>query len=301
MEITLKGLFMQGQYDYNAEQHFTTMSEAEFCRLSEFIYNECGIKLPDAKKTMLEARLMKRLRALGFRSYAEYFDYLFSPDGIENELINMIDVVTTNKTDFFREPDHFNYLVKTALPDLIKDYGAGVKRNLLVWSAGCSTGEEPYTLAIVLSEFAEKYKGLGFKFLILASDISTRVLDIAQRGIYAEEKVSPIPIELRRKYLLKSRDKNKGLVRVVPELRSMVKFRRVNFMEGDFGMREQIDIIFCRNVIIYFDKTTQKTVLTRLANHLMPGGYLFIGHSESLSGIDLPLMQTSPTIYRKLA
>lgn len=275
------------------------MSYEDFRRLGEFIESELGIKMPDVKKTMLESRLQKRLRVLNMQSFAEYCDYLFSHEGTENELVHMIDMVTTNKTDFFREPAHFDYLVRKALPELVKSHGAGITRRLTVWSAGCSTGEEPYTLAMVLSEFALKYPGLGFQFMILATDISTRVLDVAGKGIYDEERIAPVPQALRKRYLLKSRDQSSGLVRIVPELRAFVKFRRLNFMEGDFGMREPLDIIFCRNVFIYFDKPTQESILTRFCRHIRPGGYIFIGQSETLNNMDLPLARVNPSVYRK--
>jgi len=273
------------------------LSEKDFMQLSRFIHSECGIKMPVPKKVMLEARLRKRLRAYGFESFEEYCDFLFSPEGLEQERCSMIDVVTTNKTDFFREPKHFEYLVHNALPELMRLCGAGTKRGLSVWSAGCSTGEEPYTLAMVLSEFAACTP--GFNFSILATDISTAVLEKAVRGVYKEERAETVPLEHRRKYLMRSKDKVRGLVRVVPEVRALVKFRRLNFLEHDFGMRELQDIIFCRNVIIYFDKPTQEKVLTRLCKHLMPGGYLFMGHSETLSSLDLPLVSVGHMVYRK--
>lgn len=276
----------------------TSMSDRDFHRLGEFIYGSCGIKMPDSKKVMLEARLRKRLRDLEIGSFAEYCDFIFSPGGSQNEIVHMIDLVTTNKTDFFREPRHFEYLVATALPELIESRGADTRRRLMVWSAGCSTGEEPYTLAMVLSDYAETCP--GFQFLILATDISTRVLEKAKRAIYEEEKIEPVPWEMKRKYLLRGRDSKKGLVRIVPGLRETVKFRRLNFMQGDFGMREPLDIIFCRNVIIYFDRPTQERLLNRFCRHLNDGGYVFMGHSETLHGLDVPLVQVSPTVYRKI-
>lgn len=274
-----------------------SMSEKDFCRLSEFIHKECGIKMTPVKKTMLEARLQKRLRKLKLGTFAEYADYLFSPEGAEQELVHMIDLVTTNKTDFFREPSHFSYLTQTALPELIRRRVAGDRRKFMIWSAGCSTGEEPYTLAIVLSEFAEQHQ--GFNFFILGTDISTRVLEKAASGIYDLESVEPIPAPLKRKYLLRSKDKKKGLVRITPELRERIRFRRLNFMENDFGFREPLDIIFCRNVIIYFDRPTQEKLINRFCQHLIPGGYILMGHSETLHGLDVPLIQAAPTIYRK--
>jgi len=272
------------------------ISQRDFNRLSQFIYRECGIKMPPAKITMLEARLQKRLRSLKFTAFGDYIEYLFSPDGIKEELVQMIDVVTTNKTDFFREPDHFEYLLQRVLPEWLLKHGAS-GRKLKIWSAGCSTGEEPYTLAMVLSEFAESRP--GFDFRILATDISTRVLEKAQLAVYDEERTAPVPLPLKRKYLLRSRDKSCGQVRIVPELREMVRFSRLNFMESDFGLREQIDIIFCRNVIIYFDRPTQERLLNKFHAHLAPHGHIFMGHSETLNGLDVPLDMVHPTVYRK--
>jgi chemotaxis protein methyltransferase CheR len=273
------------------------LTEKEFRRLGEFIHAKYGIKMPPAKKTMLQARLQKRLRTLGIFSFKEYIEYLFSPEGMREELVEMVNVVTTNKTDFYREPSHFTYLVNTALPELMSSTGAGIRRPLGIWSAGCSTGEEPYTLAMVLSEFAKNVS--GFRFFILATDISTQVLQTAALGIYNEEKVDPVPIEMKKKYILRSKDRKKRHVRIVPEIRATVQFRPLNFMDGDFGMRENMDIIFCRNVIIYFDRPTQEGLLNRLANHLVPRGYLFLGHSETLSGLNVPLSPVAPTVYRK--
>jgi chemotaxis protein methyltransferase CheR len=274
------------------------ISDKDFQLLSGFIYSAVGIKMPPAKRTMLEGRLRKRLRALGMSSFRHYCDYLFKQGGIESERVQMIDAVTTNKTDFFREPAHFDYLCSNVLPELVNTYGLGLRSKLRVWSAGCSTGEEPYTLAMVLSEFASGCP--GFRFSILATDICTQVLEKAKLGIYDHDRVHPIPMELRKKYLLKSKDKSKDLVRVAPELRSFVTFRRLNLMDDDFGMRESMTLIFCRNVIIYFDKPTQASVLRGLCRHLMPGGYLFTGHSETLQGIELPLANAATTIYRRI-
>ncbi|RNC71010.1 MAG: methyltransferase domain-containing protein [Desulfuromonadales bacterium] len=281
------------------DSHHATaaMTDREFARFSDFIYDQCGIKMPPAKKTMLEARLQKRLRKLGIGGFHEYADFIFSREGAEQELVHLIDVVTTNKTDFFREPAHFDILVSRALPELIGSAGTGFRSPLAIWSAGCSSGEEPYTLAMVLTEFAEQNPGFGFS--ILATDICTTVLEKAKLAIYDEERVEPVPLALKRKYLLRGKDGQRGFVRIIPELRSRIRFRRLNFMDGDYGLREQMDVIFCRNVIIYFDKQTQERLLKRFCRHLIPGGYLFMGHSETLSGLDVPLVQVASTVYRK--
>jgi chemotaxis protein methyltransferase CheR len=279
--------------------HSAVMSDSDFNGLSDFIQKELGIMMPPTKKSMLEARLRKRLRMLGLQSFDQYCSYVFTPHGIENELIHMIDLVTTNKTDFFREAAHFDYLVQEAVPELIKLNGAGVRKPLMAWSAGCSTGEEPYTLAMVLKDFADRRQVPGFDFLIIATDISTRVLRAAESGIYDSEKIGPIPMEFRKKFLLRSRDRDRGIVRIVQELRNAVRFRRLNFREGEFDFREQLDVIFCRNVTIYFDRFFQEDLLNRFYRQMVPGGYLFTGHSETLNGLNVPFVRVHPAVYRK--
>lgn len=269
------------------------MDDRIFDRFSEFIKAELGIKMPASKKTLLEARLQKRLRELCMTSHEEYCDYLFSPQGMEEELVNLVDVVTTNTTDFFREPKHFELLMGVVLPKL----AMRGPRKVNVWSAGCSSGEEPYTLSMVLSEFARQAS--GFTFNILATDISTQVLRMAVRAVYPETKIGPIPSEYRKRYLLRSKDRTRRLVRIGPEARSHVRFRRLNFME-EFSFDDKLDIIFCRNVVIYFDRQTQEKLFSRFCSKLVTGGYLFIGHSESLAGMNLPLEPVAPTVYRKI-
>jgi len=273
-----------------------TMSARDYARLCELIYREAGIHLGSEKKTMLEARIRRRLKVLGLDTYRQYCDYLFGQQGLKDEILPLIDVVTTNKTDFFREPKHFDFLTASALPDLCSRNRAG--RPLLVWSAGCSSGEEPYTLAMVLSEYAQTHP--GFCFRILATDISTIVLAKAHRAVYSSDVVAPVPADLKRKYLLRSRDPVSGQVRVAPELRRLIDFRRLNFMDSDYGLTERADIIFCRNVIIYFDRPTQERILGKLAHHLVPNGYLFVGHSEALHDMDLPLAPVAPALYRRV-
>lgn len=271
------------------------MSEGTFLRFSAFVQSELGIKMPPVKKIMLQTRLSKRLRKLGLRTFDEYYDFVFGREG-KNELQNMIDAVTTNKTDFFREPNHFRYLVKQVLPEFMNT-GSSFKRKLMVWSAGCSTGEEPYTIAMVLKDFSLKYP--EFDFSILATDLSAHVLKEAHLGIYNEDDVNPVSLEMKQRYLLRSRNRNEMRVRIVPALRSRVEFRQVNFMDKDYGIRMRKDIIFCRNVIIYFSRSTQETVLNRICSYLKKDGYLFMGHSETLNGLNVPLVQVEPNIYKK--
>ena len=271
------------------------LSKSDFERLRDLIYSESGINLSTDKKTMMEIRIKRRLQVLNIATFGEYCDSVFTQEGKENELVHLIDVITTNKTDFFREAGHFDYLVSNALPDLAARKGAN--RKSLVWSAGCSTGEEPYTLAMVLSEYSEEWPGFGFR--VLATDISTAVLTKAAMGIFKSELLVPVRQDLRKKYFMRSRDPNSDLLRVVPEVRALIEFRRVNFMDSDFGLAEMAEIIFCRNVIIYFDRPTQVRLLEKLTRQLAPGGYFFAGHSESLQGMDLPLVPVAPAVYRK--
>jgi chemotaxis protein methyltransferase CheR len=284
----------------NRTVYEASLTAKEFLQLSEFIQESVGIKMPPEKKIMLEGRLRKRLRNLGIDSFSEYLEYLFSQQGMKDELVHMIDVITTNKTDFFREPAHFDFLIQNALPDLITSHGSGIGENLMTWSAGCSTGEEAYSIAMVLEEFGAKYPGFKFGYRILATDISTKVLEIGMRAVYDEEKTESVPVDLREKYILRSKDTQRELIRIIPRLRERVKFRRLNFLDEDFGFRERMDIIFCRNVLIYFEKTIQEKILRKIIDYLKPGGFLFIGHSETLLDMDLPLQMTSPTIYRRV-
>ena len=273
------------------------LSTTVFDALSRYVTDELGIKMPDSKRTMLQSRLQKRLRILALPSFEAYYDYIFSEEGQSQELHHFLDAVTTNKTDFFREPRHYSVLVDHILPDLMNGSKIGEIRPLKIWSAGCSTGAEPYTLAMVLEDFSEKSG--GFQYRIIATDICTRVLSIAKAAIYEEKEAAPIPLSFKKKYLLRSKDRSRPRIRVVPDLRRMVEFRRLNFMDSDYAMSNAIDIIMCRNVIIYFDRPTQFKVLQKLCRDLHPGGFLFMGHSETLNGFNLPLQQVTANVYRK--
>ncbi len=273
------------------------MSTGVFSRFSEFIYKKCGVKMPPEKKTMLTARLSKRLRHLGLTSFQAYYDYVTSSKGLAEELVHMINVVTTNKTDFWREPGHFDFLVNKALPSVIEMREVSNLNKLNVWSAGCSSGEEPYTLGIFLSEFFEKRHG---DYGILATDISTRVLDAAKSAIYSKASIEPIPDKFRRKYLMRGKGSQGGSFRIVPELRKKIVFQRLNLLEGkDFGIRTKLDMIFCRNVIIYFDRPTQVRLFEKFYAQLRPGGFMFVGHSETLNNINRDFIPASNSVYRK--
>ncbi len=276
-----------------------TLNESEFSRLSTFIESEYGIKMPSVKRTMLESRLMKRLRKLQIPDYKAYCDYLFSARGRQEEIPHFINKVTTNKTDFFREPDHFSFLSQFLLPKLLLKNGNAV-RQLKVWSAGCSSGEEAYTLAMVISEWAERHPGTPFNFSILATDISENVLDMGKKAMYHNSRVEPVPMDMRKKFLLKSRDRSNPIIKLVPEIRQKVTFRKLNLMDREYGLKQRFHIAFCRNVIIYFDKETQESILGKILSNLVPQGYLFQGHSESTQGMSLPLKPVRPTVFQKL-
>ena len=194
---------------HSTEIIFDTMPDKTFLRFSAFIRAEMGIEMSLAKKTMLQARLQKRLQVLGMKTFDEYYEYVFNPQGGHAELSHMIDAITINTTDFFREPQQFEYLTQAILPAFLKDSDMGAGKQVKVWCAGCSTGEEPYTLAMVLNEFAEQHP--DFQYEIVATDISTRVIEEGKFGVYHREKMEPIPLELREKYLLQSKDKNQQL------------------------------------------------------------------------------------------
>ncbi|MCX8083514.1 MAG: protein-glutamate O-methyltransferase CheR [Calditerrivibrio sp.] len=272
------------------------LSPKQFEVLRNFIESHCGIKMPDTKKIMLESRIRKRLRALGISSFREYLDYVFNSKEGEDEVINLIDVVTTNKTEFFRENDHFVFLQEKALPYLIEKLG---RISLLkVWSAACSSGEEPYTILITLSEFCEK-NDMILDFQVLGTDISTAVLKKAKEAVYPMQSVSTIPLTLLKKYFLRSKDPSKQLVKVIKPLREKLILKRLNFMDKIYDIEGKFHIIFCRNALIYFSKTDQHEIVRKLTNYLIDGGFLFLGHSETIQDGSLPLKRVGPSTYIK--
>jgi chemotaxis protein methyltransferase CheR len=281
---------------YISEAFKCKMTDKDFGKLSSFVYEELGIKMPSAKKIMLQSRLQKRLADLRISSFEDYIEFVFSEEGLESELIKMIDLITTNKTDFFRESSHFDYLTETALPEICS--GRSAKKNIKIWSAGCSSGEEPYTIAMVLKDYLQMYPDIDFE--IFASDISMRILQKAATAIYPEERISTIPHVLKSKYFLKSKDQTNKTVRLVQEIRSRVTFHRLNFMDTYYAVEKEFDIVFCRNVLIYFDRETQQKVITKLASKLKHNGFFFLGHSESITNMKVPLRQIKPTVFRKV-
>jgi chemotaxis methyl-accepting protein methylase len=222
-----------------------------------------------------------------------YCSTLFEEGGLERELPHLVDSITTNKTDFFREPAHFQVLAEQAIPALLKLHGRGGPL-LKIWSAACSAGPEPYTLAMVLAETAQH----RFRFAILGTDICSEVLEDARHAVYSEDVVKPVPDDMKRRYLMRSRG-GKGQFRIVPELRKLVRFEHLNLMDSKYPIDRDVDVIFLRNVLIYFDKPTQRGVIERLVSHLRPGGYLFLGHSESTIGSAMGLKEITSAVFRR--
>jgi len=274
------------------------LSPRDFQRLARFIHGYSGIKMPPTKKTMVESRLRRRARAVGVQTLGDYCRYLFEQNGLEGEAVSLIDAVTTNKTDFFREPEHFHFLVDQAVPELMAARPRNTRTPIKVWSAAASIGAEPYTLAMVLAEVARVNP--NFQSSILGTDICTEVLKAARLGIYPESMIAPIPAELRQRYLLRAKAGARDRVRIVPELRRAIGFGRINLMEAPYAVDTDQHVIFCRNILIYFDKPTQRKVLEQLCQYLRPGGFLFLGHSETLTGFELPLQLVATTVFRRL-
>ncbi|MCJ2034031.1 CheR family methyltransferase [Methylobacterium sp. J-068] len=272
------------------------LSERHFRSIVNLIETEVGIQLPAAKRTMLEGRLRKRVRALDLDGLEAYGRHLFDEGHLDEEYIHLVDCVTTNKTDFFREPAHFELLRDALVPRLAARKAGTVRLKL--WSAAASIGAEAYTLAMILQDMVAG--GHSLDYAILGTDVSTEVLKVGRTGIYTNEMLSTVPPEMRRRYVMAARDPTRQEGRIVPELRARVRFQHLNLMADGYDVDRDIDIIFCRNVLIYFDKATQQAVLERLATHLRPGGYLIVGHSESMAGSGLTrLTQVSSTVFRK--
>lgn len=269
-----------------------TLSDTDFDRLARLIEKESGIKMPAHKKVMLQSRLKKRLYQLGMSDFNTYCNYVFDPKKGEHETLFLLNFISTNKTDFFREPIHFDHLEKKILPGLLRE-----KNRLKLWSAGCSSGEEVYSLAIIMEEARKHHP--QFDYSIVGTDISGPMLEKATKAVYKESNISDIPLQLRKRYLLKNKNSDKHLIRIGPQIRKKVKFTYLNLMENSYNLDKDFDIIFFRNVMIYFNKEVQEMVLKRIMNHLSEGGYLFIGHAENIININLPLVNKGPNIFQK--
>lgn len=266
------------------------ITTGEFNRFRTLIYSESGISLSENKRPLLASRLSKRLRDLGLQTFSEYYDHLMR-DSSRDEFTRMLDLISTNKTDFFREPKHFDYLRERILPELEHE------KRIRIWSSACSTGEEPYTIAMTLFEHVKNPSQWDFK--ILASDLSTRVLAKAAAGLYDQDRFRDVPPEIIKRHFLRGRGEHLGQFKVKPHLSEIIQFRRLNLMDERFPIKTPLDLILCRNVMIYFDRPTQETLVNKFHRYLKPGGYLFIGHSESLQWVNHPFKALAPTIYLK--
>jgi chemotaxis protein methyltransferase CheR len=275
-----------------------SLTRKEFLLFKDLIYKDAGISLSDAKMQLVESRLSKRLRACHVSTYMEYYQLLMNGDSKGEERLRMINSLTTNKTDFFREQHHFEYLRSTVFPAIEQRARETGERKIRIWSAACSTGEEPYTLAMTVLDHFGPTSFHGWDIRILASDVDTDVLAHAQKGVYPSDRVADVPRDALRKHFLKTSKQPDAPLQVRPELQELITFRRINFVEPTWPIQTAFDIIFCRNVMIYFDEPTQDRLLTRFSAQLKPEGHLFIGHSESILRLDDLYQSLGNTIYR---
>jgi len=273
----------------NREFEFT---DASFERIRQFVTEHTGIVLSDAKKDMVYGRLSKRIRKGGFGSFDAFCDALEAGD--EDEQDFMINAITTNLTAFFRENHHFEFLANTVIPDLVEKNKHN--KRIRIWSAGCSTGEEPYSIAMILKEFLPDFDQWDVK--ILATDLDANVVAQGQSGIYRADRIEGLPEHRIKRWFKRGRGDNADLVKVSPELQQLITFKRLNLLD-QWPMKGQFDFMFCRNVVIYFDKDTQRVLFERYADILAPEAHLFIGHSETLYKVSTRFDSLGHTIYRK--
>ncbi len=261
------------------------------------VYAHSGINLGDQKMQLVRARLGKRVRSGGFKSFREYYRHVENdPSG--QELCSLLDAISTNTTHLFREIRHFKLLADILAKMMDNRKWRSEHNTVRIWSAACSSGEEPHSIAMVTHHALQRHPGIAIK--ILATDISLQMLSRAQLGMYDTHRVGTVPPEFRQRYLKKVQGEDgQTYLQLVPELRRLITFSRFNLMTPSFPFRHGFDVIFCRNVMIYFDRTTQQTLVNKLAQHLRAGGYLMIGHSESLNNLAQPLSYVEPTVYRK--
>ncbi len=248
---------------------------------------------------MFQSRLQPRLRELKMDSFESYCNYIFQLKNKDAELSAMIDLVSTNKTEFFREKDHFDLIRERVLPELLDSEKKVQDRFIRCWSAGCSNGQEAYSLAMVLEDYRQQCEAF-VDFHILGTDVSSRVLKLAKEAIYPFEQSTDIPMDYLKRFVLKSKDQTNPRIKIMKSLHTKVDFKYSNLMDKDYKIKQQFHLIFIRNTLIYFDQENQFQILKRIINHLLPGGYLFIGHSESLINLDLPIQIISPSVYQKI-
>ena len=271
------------------------LTSAEFHRFHDMILREAGINLNHSKRVLVESRLARRLRILDYRTYGQYLTFLEGQPLNSPEWQEMINCITTNKTDFFRENHHFDFLRNRVLPEARARAAQGESKQLRIWSAACSTGEEPYSIAITTREAFGADRSWDVK--ILASDIDTHVLAIGEAGIFDAERLGSLPDPIKRRYFL--RRKQDGALMAKEDLKNLIRFRRINFIDPAWPIRTVFDVIFCRNVIIYFNRATQERLFERLVQYLKPTGYLLVGHSENLHWMNTCLVPVQNTVYRR--
>lgn len=275
------------------------ISDELFLKLGRMITEKYGIKMSAEKKIMFQARLQRRLRELDIKSFDEYARRLFTTEHDSVEISILADYISTNKTDFFREKEHFQFITDHVLPEIFCEKQTNSFFQLKLWSAGCSSGQEAYSMAITLEEFMQS-RNFRFDYSIVATDISGRMLKTARQAVYPMSQVEEIPLEIKKRYFLKSKSLIDQKVRIVKNLRDRVKPAYLNLMDNVYVLDTQFDLIFLRNTLIYFEHQIQQQVLTKILDKLKIGGYLFIGHSESLINMNLPIRSIAPSVYVKI-
>ena len=280
------------------KSEFIEISDELFSQVGKMITEKYGIKMPPEKKIMFQARLQRRLHELDIHSFDEYAEILLNDKNSAGEFNQLADLISTNKTEFFRENEHFIFLNSTILPEYVRLKTPNQSTQFKVWSAGCSSGQEAYSIGIQIEEFL-RTSGSRFDYSILATDISARMLRQAREAIYPFAQVDELSAEIKRRYFLKSKDIKTMKVRIVKEIRDKVTVGYMNLMEDLYPFQAQFDVVFIRNTLIYFDRTNQLKVLKQVLNSLKPGGFLLIGHSESLINLQLPIQSVAPSIYVK--
>lgn len=273
-----------------------TISEDDFQAFQHLIYTETGIALNDSKRCLLSSRLNKRLRALQLDDYLDYYEFLLRRDHDRREMQEMINCITTNKTDFLREPHHFQFLTSTIFPQIVRRAATGGPRKVRIWCAASSHGHEPYSLAMTVRDYPTF--DARWDVRILASDIDTNVLARAEEGVFDIEDLAPIGDLRTRRYFDRGTGSFRGKVRAKRELRDLIAFRQINLIDEAWPIRARFDVIFCRNVMIYFDLPTQRKVVEHLSRHLHPSGHLMLGHSESIQWTPSPFRALGNTVFQ---
>lgn len=271
------------------------LSDRAFETLVRLVYESCGVSMSSLKKVMLETRLRRRLQATGLETFEAYIQLLGTPEGRARELQAFVDTVVTNETSFYRERAHFDHLTPAEIARLLEN---GDGRCVRAWSAAASSGQEAYTLGMVLEDVLGGSSGSDWS--ILATDISVKILTAAREAVYRIEDVAPVPQAQRERYVLQSKDPESTAVRIAPDLRRKVSFGQLNLMHAEYRVKAKMDIIFLRNVLIYFEPAVQEAVVTKLCRHLRPGGLLFLGHSDTMRSRKLPLRLIRGNIYERL-